>query len=70
MVKITKEQKEAMIGEKIEETAPKAKEKEPSSGGGAASGNPAFVWAGNMCECGKPVAPGQDKVCAEHIRSR
>ena len=22
-----------------------------------------------LCECGEPVAPGQDQVCAKHIRT-
>jgi hypothetical protein len=62
MAKITKDQKDEPTIEKT----PQA----PVSAGGAAAADPKFLWSGNLCECGKPVAPGQDKVCAEHIRSR
>lgn len=31
---------------------------------------PSREAAGPLCECGKPVAPGQSSVCEEHIRAK
>lgn len=27
-----------------------------------------IVTEGPLCDCGKPVAPGQNQVCKDHIR--